>query len=59
VLADLPVHVPASLERDWFPGLVSRGLHGVIARGPVYDIGTPERLARFRALHAPAGVRVS
>jgi NDP-sugar pyrophosphorylase family protein len=59
LLTDLPVHVPASLERDWFPGLVSRGLHGVIAPGPVYDIGTPERLEAFRKVYVTQRVQCS
>ena len=32
-----------SIERDVFPGLVGRGLHGFIGEGYWLDIGTPER----------------
>lgn len=37
---------PSSLERDWMPGWVGRGLYGYVHPGPLYDIGTPERWAQ-------------
>lgn len=39
-----------SLERDIFPPLAGHGLFGHISGAPLYDIGTPERLAAFQAL---------
>ena len=40
---------PASLERDLLPGLVARTrrVYSYHARPPVFDIGTPDRLAHF------------
>jgi NDP-sugar pyrophosphorylase family protein len=55
----IPATQPCSLETDWLPALPPSGLYGFVSRAPLYDIGTPERLARFQALHAPAGVRGS
>ena len=37
-----------SLERDLLPQLVAQGLYGFVTASPLYDIGTPERLAHFR-----------
>ena len=37
-----------SLERDLFPRLVTQGFYGFVTASSLYDIGTPERLARFR-----------
>jgi NDP-sugar pyrophosphorylase family protein len=51
---------PASLERDVLPGLVGRGLRGVVGPGPFVDIGTPQsyaaagRLFGLGRLNAPA-----
>lgn len=39
-----------SLERDLFPTLVGRSLYAHISEIPLYDIGTPLRLAAFQAL---------
>ena len=45
-------HFPAkgawSLEHDLFPQLVSQRLYAFVTASPLHDIGTPERLARFR-----------
>ncbi len=44
VLAEMaPAGSVISIERDLFPALVSRGLHGYEASGYWLDIGTPER----------------
>lgn len=43
-----PTDSPWSLERDLLPQLVTRGFYGFVTASPLYDIGTPERLARFR-----------
>lgn len=46
----IPDSVPCSLERDVFPRLVDGRLYGYPCQVPLYDIGTPERLAAFEAL---------
>lgn len=38
----IPEGCPVSLEREIFPDLIGRGLHGVSGSGPFLDIGTPE-----------------
>ena len=45
-----PESLPSSLERDVFPQLTNGGLHSYVCRAPLFDIGTPARLAEFRAL---------
>ncbi len=40
-----------SLERDVLPGLLKGGLYGLTTTAPLYDIGTPDRLAEFRAIY--------
>ena len=45
-----PTKSPWSLERDLLPQLVTQGCYGYVTASPLYDIGTPERLARFRAV---------
>lgn len=47
---DIPDSVPCSLERDIFPRLLEGQLYGYTCDVPLYDIGTPARLAAFRAL---------
>lgn len=39
-----------SLERDLFPTLVGSRLYAHVSETPLYDIGTPRRLAAFQAL---------
>lgn len=42
---------PASLERDVLPSLAAHGaVHGFVYQSPFIDIGTPDDLARARAL---------
>lgn len=57
-LADLPVGVPASLERDVLPTLVGRGLFAVpFADATFLDIGTPsdyEAAASILSLRSPS-----
>ena len=43
VLAEVEPDANVSIERDVFPRLVGRGLHGVRLEGYWMDIGTPER----------------
>jgi NDP-sugar pyrophosphorylase family protein len=45
-----PAKSPWSLERELLPQLVTQGCYGYVTASPLYDIGTPERLARFRAV---------
>jgi D-sedoheptulose 7-phosphate isomerase len=61
-VAEIPLHQPVSLETEFFPALVERGLFAVTGEGVFVDIGTPETLARagevlrgeFGALHSNA-----
>lgn len=46
----IPDALPCSLERDFFPPLVDGRLYGFACDVPLYDIGTPARLAAFEAL---------
>jgi D-glycero-alpha-D-manno-heptose 1-phosphate guanylyltransferase len=41
---------PASLERDVFPQLLSRGIHVIEQHGIFIDIGTPEDYARAQSI---------
>jgi NDP-sugar pyrophosphorylase family protein len=43
-----PSDCPWSLERDLLPRLTSQGFYGFVTSSSLHDIGTPERLARFR-----------
>jgi len=43
VLAEIEPDANVSIERDVFPRLVGRGLHGIRLEGYWMDIGTPER----------------
>jgi NDP-sugar pyrophosphorylase family protein len=49
VISLVPANQPSSLETDWLPSLISSGVYGFVNPWPLYDIGTPERLAEFRA----------
>ncbi len=42
-LALIPAHRKVSLEKDFFPRLVSKGIYGYITDSVLIDIGTPER----------------
>jgi NDP-sugar pyrophosphorylase family protein len=48
-IQDIPDSVPCSLERDLFPSLLDGRLYGYACDVPLYDIGTPARLAAFQA----------
>lgn len=52
---------PASIERDVFPRLISKGLHGHLIDGYWLDIGTPERYlkATFDILEGTVFTQVS
>lgn len=47
---DMPDSAPCSIERDLFPHLTDGRLYGFACDVPLYDIGTPARLAAFEAL---------
>ncbi len=42
-----------SLELDILPVFLEKGIYGYVTDEPVYDIGTPERLERFREACGP------
>lgn len=48
LLEDIPEDRPSSIETDLLPSLLPRGVVGFVSDAPLYDIGTPERLAGFR-----------
>lgn len=50
VIELIPTIRPCSLETDWLPTLIPLGVYGFVSQGTLYDIGTPERLAEFRAI---------
>jgi NDP-sugar pyrophosphorylase family protein len=47
-IESIPASQPYSLETDWLPTLLPLGIYGFVSQAPLYDIGTPERLAEFR-----------
>lgn len=49
----LPERRPCSIEHDLLPTVLGQGVYGLVSEAPLYDIGTPERLARFRADAGP------
>lgn len=49
LLQRIPAHKACSLEKDIFPKISSKDFLGFPTAGPVYDIGTPERLEQFKA----------
>lgn len=51
-LEQIPSNRPSSLEKDFFPALLQQGVLGFRCKGDLYDIGTPERLARARTFFA-------
>jgi NDP-sugar pyrophosphorylase family protein len=52
LLASIPAEGPYSLEREFFPTLVGKGLLGFCAEGRFIDIGTPESYAETEAFFA-------
>ncbi len=44
----IPQFRPCSLETDWLPLLIPMGVYGFAGGAPLYDVGTPDRLGRFR-----------
>lgn len=55
----MPTGKGFSLERDFFPGVLDKGVYGYVTNSKLLDIGTPERLelARQYFSHRPKGVR--
>ncbi len=49
LLDQIPDHRPSSIETDLLPSLLPQGVFGFVSDAPLYDIGTPERLAGFQA----------
>jgi D-glycero-alpha-D-manno-heptose 1-phosphate guanylyltransferase len=45
LIATIPAGTPFSLEREFFPKLVDKGLYGFCFKGEFIDIGTPETFA--------------
>lgn len=45
-LESIPSGKPFSLERQFFPSLISKGLYGFRSEGAFIDIGTPESFSR-------------
>jgi len=45
LLESIPFGQPFSLEREFFPSLISKGLYGFRSEGAFIDIGTPESYA--------------
>jgi NDP-sugar pyrophosphorylase family protein len=50
VVRDLPAGRATSLERDVFPGLLDRGVYGLVCTGLFIDIGIPADLNRAQTL---------
>lgn len=48
LLDRIPDDRPCSLETDLLPSLLPEGVFGFVSEAPLFDIGTPERLAGFR-----------
>lgn len=42
VAADIPDDRMVSLEREFFPALIGKGIYSAVGSGPFLDIGTPE-----------------
>ena len=59
IVCDLPAGGPISLERDVFPGLLDRGVYGLICTRLFIDIGIPDDFKRAQALLAPRVSAVS
>ena len=53
LLTSMPANaIPFSIEREFFPGTLEKGLGGYKIRAPFIDIGTPESLASAAAFFA-------
>ena len=46
LLRALPDHTQCSLERQFFPSQIAKGIYGYRTKGKFIDIGTPETLAK-------------
>lgn len=48
ILGEIPAGQRLSLEYDFFPGILDKGIYGYITDERLLDIGTPERLKQAR-----------
>jgi NDP-sugar pyrophosphorylase family protein len=39
-----------SLEKDFFPNYLQKGVYGFFAKGPLIDIGTPDSFAQAQKM---------
>jgi len=46
ILEKIPDKTPCSLEYDFFPVMIDKGIYGYEAKGKFIDIGTPESYAQ-------------
>jgi len=53
IVSGLPAGKPISLEKDVFPGLLSRPVYGVVSDGLFIDIGIPADLERAQTVLNP------
>jgi D-glycero-alpha-D-manno-heptose 1-phosphate guanylyltransferase len=53
IVCDLPAGTSLSLEREVFPGLLDRGVYGLVCTGLFIDIGIPDDLRQAQTLLAP------
>lgn len=52
VLSLIPLGRAISLEYDFFPKFISKGIYGFVTEEPLIDIGTPQRYERAKAFFA-------
>jgi NDP-sugar pyrophosphorylase family protein len=52
IVRDLPAGTAISLEREVFPGLLDRGVYGLVCTGLFIDIGIPDDFKRAQVLLA-------
>ncbi len=51
LLQKIPSRRPCSLEFDVFPRLAGDRFYGYLTKKPLYDMGTPDRLKKFRQVY--------
>jgi len=52
LLVLIPQGAPISLEYDFFPKLINKGIYGFVTNEPLIDIGTPQRYEQAKAFFA-------
>ena len=55
-LQKIPGKTPCSLEYDFFPAMICKGIYGYETKGEFIDIGTPESFAKAEAFFRQAPV---